>query len=416
MGNKSGSGAASAGSGFGSFETVEQGPSDPILGVKTRFLADTDTEQRTNVSVGAYRDGQGRPVVLEVVKKAEQRILSDVARVKEYLPIAGDPKFRQATKEFCFGADCKAVQEDRVATIQALSGTGALRVGAEFIATHFPGATVYIPNPTWGNHFKIFGNGGLQTAKYRYLDTATRGLDFKGMVEDMQRMPAGSVVVLHVCAHNPTGVDPTQEQWREMARVVQAQGLLPFFDSAYQGFATGDVDADAFPVRLFEEAGMQMLVAQSYSKNMGLYGERIGALNIVCPTREAMPKVMSQLELVVRAMYSNPPRHGAAIAATILTDPELRAEWKLELKAIVDRIILMRKGLREAIEATGAPGNWDFITTQIGMFTFTGLAAEQVASMEKNYHLYMPSNGRISVAGLTEDKLEHVAKAIRSVL
>ncbi|CAK9049709.1 Aspartate aminotransferase [Durusdinium trenchii] len=400
--------AGEKGSGFVSFESVVMGPPDAILGVKTRFLKDT-SEQRTNVSVG-------KPVVLEAVKKAERLILENDARIKEYLPIAGDPEFRQATKEFCFGADAKAVKEDRVATVQALSGTGALRVGAEFLNTHFPGTQVYIPDPTWGNHFKIFGNAGLQTHKYRYLDVKTRGLDFEAMLADLRKAAPGSVVVLHVCAHNPTGVDPTTEQWAKIADTVADCKLLPFFDSAYQGFATGDVEKDAFAVRLFEERGLPMLVAQSYSKNMGLYGERIGALNVVCPSKDAMTRVMSQLELVVRAMYSNPPRHGAAIAATILTNPELRAEWLVELKAIVDRILQMRKGLREAIEATGAPGDWSFITNQIGMFTFTGLSAEQVASMEKNYNIYMPSNGRISVAGLTDDKLDHVAAAIRSVL
>ncbi|GBG28521.1 Aspartate aminotransferase, cytoplasmic [Hondaea fermentalgiana] len=398
-----------------SFEKVEQGPPDAILGVKTRFLAD-DSPESVNVSVGAYRDAQGKPLVLEVVRKAEKAILEDASRNKEYLGIAGDVKFRQATQEFCFGADAKSVKEGRVATVQALSGTGALRVGAEFLATHFAGTKVYIPNPTWGNHFKIFGNAGLETAKYTYLNPATRGLDFEGMMKDLEQAPAGSVVVLHVCAHNPTGVDPTAEQWQKIVDLLTERQLLPFFDSAYQGFASGDVDKDAYAVRLFESKGQQMMVAQSYSKNMGLYGERVGALNVVCPSAGACARVMSQLELVIRPMYSNPPRHGAAIAALILTDPKLREEWKVELKGIVDRILAMRKGLREAIEATGAPGDWSFITDQIGMFTFTGLSADQVASMEKNYHIYMPSNGRISVAGLTSDKLEHVAKAIRSVL
>mmetsp|Transcript_18753 Transcript_18753/g.36742 ORF Transcript_18753/g.36742 Transcript_18753/m.36742 type:complete len:404 (+) Transcript_18753:184-1395(+) len=398
-----------------SFETIEQGPPDAILGVVARFRADKSAD-RVNVSVGAYRDGQGKPVVLNVVHKAEKMLIEDKTRNKEYLPIAGDGVFCQATKEFCFGKDSKAVKEDRIATIQALSGTGALRVGAEFLNTHFPGTKVYIPDPTWGNHFKIFGNAGLETAKYTYLDTATRGLDFDGLMKDLGEAPPGSVVILHVCAHNPTGVDPTEEQWQKIANLCAERQLMPFFDSAYQGFASGDVDKDAFAVRLFESQGHQMMVAQSYSKNMGLYGERIGALNVVCPSAQAAVRVISQLELVARAMYSNPPKHGAAIASLILTDPELHKEWRVELKAIVDRILDMRKGLREALEASGAPGDWSFITEQIGMFTYTGLSAEQVASMEEKYHIYMPSNGRISVAGLTSDKIDYVAEAIRSVL
>jgi len=400
---------------FKSFDSVEQGPPDAILGIKKRYLADPSPE-RIDVAVGAYRDAEGKPLVLEVVKKAERIILEDGSRVKEYLPIAGDPKFRQASQEFCFGKDAEGVASKRIATVQALSGTGALRVGAEFIATHFPGTLVYISDPTWGNHFKIFGNAGLETRKYRYWDPSTRGLDFSGMIEDLKKAPEGSVVVLHVCSHNPTGVDPTEAQWEEVLELVKTRKLLPFFDSAYQGFASGDADADARAVRLFERAGLEMLVAQSYSKNMGLYGERIGALNVVTSSAEAAERVMSQLELVIRAMYSNPPRHGAAIAGLILTDPALCEAWKTELKGMTDRIKQMREELRAAIEDTGAPGDWSFVTTQIGMFTFTGLSAEQVASMEKNYNIYMPSNGRISVAGVTQDKIPRIATAIRSVL
>lgn len=315
-----------------------------------------------------------------------------------------------------FGSDARGVVEERIATVQALSGTGALRVGAEFIATHFPGTKVFISDPTWGNHFKIFGNAGLETVKYRYWDPSSRGLNLAGMLEDLSKAPQGSVVVLHVCAHNPTGVDPTKDQWAQILDVVKARKLLPFFDSAYQGFATGDMVADAFAVRLFEQNGLEMLVAQSYSKNIGLYGERIGALNVVCKSKAARDRVMSRLELVIRAQYSNPPRHGAAIVALVLTDPQLRKEWDVELKEIVKRIQTMRATLRKAVEDTGAPGDWSFITSQIGMFTLTGLSSEQVASMEKNYNIYMPSNGRISVASVTDAKIPRIAKAIRSVL
>eukprot|EP00516_Mucochytrium_quahogii_P008459 CAMPEP_0203758780 /NCGR_PEP_ID=MMETSP0098-20131031/11631_1 /ASSEMBLY_ACC=CAM_ASM_000208 /TAXON_ID=96639 /ORGANISM=" , Strain NY0313808BC1" /LENGTH=404 /DNA_ID=CAMNT_0050651375 /DNA_START=80 /DNA_END=1294 /DNA_ORIENTATION=- len=400
---------------FESFSQVEQGPPDAILGIKTKFLADANPA-RVNVSVGAYRDSQGKPLLLNVVKKAEAIILNDETRNKEYLPIAGDAKFIAATQEFCFGKEAACVKENRVATVQALSGTGALRVGAEFVHTHFPGTVVYIPDPTWGNHFKIFGNAGLETRKYRYFDMKTKGLDFSGLIEDLKSAPAGSIVVLHVCSHNPTGVDPTEDQWREILAVVKSNKLLPFFDSAYQGFATGCVDKDAFAVRLFEAQCVEMFCAQSYSKNMGLYGERIGALNVVLRSPEAKPKVISQLELVVRAMYSNPPRHGAAIAALILTDPVLLAEWKVELKGMTDRIQSMRQGLREAIEKLETPGDWEFITSQIGMFAFTGLPKDKVEAMQKNHHIYMPMNGRISIAGVTDGNIPQIAKAIRSVL
>jgi aspartate aminotransferase len=400
---------------FSSFDVVTMGPPDPILGIGKRMKGDPSKE-KVDVVVGAYRDGAGKPLVLNVVRKAEQRIVADLSRNKEYLPIAGDPLFCSATASFCFGASAKALKEQRVATVQALSGTGALRVGAEFLFNFFPGATVFISDPTWGNHFQIFGNAGLKTAKYRYWDAKSRGLDFAGMVADLSAAAPGSVVVLHVCSHNPTGVDPSAAQWQQVLDLCKAKQLLPFFDSAYQGFGSGDADKDAFAVRLFEQAGMPMLVAQSYAKNMGLYGERVGALNVVCPSTEARDKVLSRLELVIRAQYSNPPKHGAAIAALILTDPELNAEWRVELKGMTDRIKAMRAGLRKALEEQGAPGDWSFMTSQIGMFAYSGLSAEQVATMEKESHIYMTSNGRISMAGVTAEAIPRLSKAIRSVL
>jgi aspartate/tyrosine/aromatic aminotransferase len=367
--------------------------------------------------------------------------------------------FIKGTQEFCFSESAKCLKEDRVATAQALSGTGALRLGAEMLRFHYAPVPIYVPAPTWGNHHKIFAHAGLEVRTYQYFKPETRGLDFEKMIADLKAAPQGAVVVLHVCSHNPTGVDPTAEQWAEILKVVQEGKLLPFFDSAYQGFASGDTEKDAYAVRLFEEAGLEMMVAQSYSKNMGLYGERIGALNIVCPSSEAKKNVISQLEIIIRAMYvlnmrvsiylsiylsiyylyicisicisiylyiyvyicisinlpipllsneirshhltsryfmsahpqrtlltcdnddddddghnnnrySNPPRHGAAIAGGILTDKTLCDEWKAELKTMTDRIAAMRTGLRAELERLNTPGDWSFITTQVRTYIY----------------------------------------------
>ena len=293
------------------FNHVPMAPPDPILGVKRRYDADTHKD-KLDLGIGAYRNGEGKPVVLGVVREAEKIILNDMKLNKEYLPQQGDARFISCTQKFLFGESSVSLKEGRIATVQALSGTGALRLGAELIAQERPCA-VYVPNPTWGNHQSIFGIGAkLPVHSYRYFDKKTLGLDLKGMLEDINNAPNGSCIILHVCAHNPTGVDPTKEQWQEILKVMQAKKHLPFFDSAYQGFASGDVDADAYAVRLFDQAKIEMLVAQSYSKNLGLYGERIGALNVVCLDSKVAVAVDSQLGMIVRRMYSNPPRHGAA--------------------------------------------------------------------------------------------------------
>mmetsp|Transcript_11797 Transcript_11797/g.13597 ORF Transcript_11797/g.13597 Transcript_11797/m.13597 type:complete len:400 (+) Transcript_11797:163-1362(+) len=397
------------------FENVKEGPPDAIFLVKQKYLADP-SDKKLDVGIGAYRDANGKPYVLNVVRKAEERVLSDKTRVKEYLGIDGNREFIAATQKLLFGQDAQCLKDGKVATVQALSGTGALRIGAEFVAEQFPNSMVYVPNPTWGNHKKIFQRAGMKVGQYRYWLQETRGLDIEGLLEDLSKLPSQSVVVLHVCSHNPTGVDPSPEQWKEIMKVVQKQQLVPFFDSAYQGFASGDLERDAYSIRLFAENGIPLLCAQSYSKNMGLYGERIGALNVLCDTASLVPAVVSQLKIIIRANYSNPPRHGAAIASTILNDPQLFEEWKVELKGMSDRIIAMRVGLRKLLEQKGAPGDWSFITNQIGMFTYTGLNNDQVAEMTKNYHIYMPGTGRISIAGLTEPTLDQMATAIRSVL
>ncbi|KAG1346722.1 putative Aspartate aminotransferase 3, chloroplastic [Cocos nucifera] len=427
------------------FAHVVQAPEDPILGVTVAYNKDP-SPVKVNLGVGAYRTearSLGSLDEMDFVKRlinpffrlafypicpfvtgreaacseCEYFIYEGIrkvyyfpflsrgeavpdkpwdvfmSRVKEYLPITGLAEFNKLSAKLIFGADSPAIQENRVATVQCLSGTGSLRVGAEFLARHYPQRTIYIPQPTWGNHPKVFTLGGLSVKTYRYYDPATRGLNFQGLLEDLSSAPSGAIVLLHACAHNPTGVDPTLDQWEQIRQLMRSKGLLPFFDSAYQGFASGSLDADAQSVRMFVADGGECLMAQSYAKNMGLYGERVGALSIVCRSADVAVRVESQLKLVIRPMYSNPPIHGASIVAAILKDRALFHEWTVELKAMADRIISMRQMLFDALRARGTPGDWSHIIKQIGMFTFTGLNSEQVAFMTKEYHIYMTSDG-----------------------
>lgn len=397
------------------FSNIAQAPEDPILGVTVAYNKDTSSA-KLNLGVGAYRTEEGKPLVLNVVRKAEQLLVNDTSRVKEYLPILGLADFNKLSAKLILGADSPAVLENRIATAQCLSGTGSLRVGAEFLARHYHERILYIPQPTWGNHPKIFTLGGLQVKGYRYYDPATQGLDFQGLLQDLEAAPSGAIVLLHACAHNPTGVDPTLEQWEEIRKLMRSKQLLPFFDSAYQGFASGNLDADAQPVRMFVADGGELFAAQSYAKNMGLYGERVGALSIVCKTADVASRVESQLKLVVRPMFSNPPIHGASIVATILKNQDLYTEWTAELKAMADRIISMRQELFDALTTRGTPGDWSHIIKQIGMFTFTGLNSSQVAFMTQEYHIYMTSDGRISMAGLSSRTVPHLADAIHAAV
>ncbi|XWS72039.1 hypothetical protein CRYUN_Cryun02cG0006600 [Craigia yunnanensis] len=397
------------------FASVVQAPEDPILGVTVAFNKDPNPI-KLNLGVGAYRTEEGKPLVLNVVRKAEQLLVNDQSRVKEYLPILGLAEFNKLSAKLILGDDSPAIQGNRVATAQCLSGTGSLRVGAEFLAKHYHQHTIYIPLPSWGNHLKVFTMAGLSVKTYRYYDPTTRGLDFQGLLEDLGAAPAGAIVLFHACAHNPTGVDPTLEQWEQIRQLIRSKGLLPFFDSAYQGFASGSLDADAQPVRMFVADGGECLIAQSYAKNMGLYGERVGALSIVCKVADVASRVESQLKLVIRPMYSSPPIHGASIAATILKNSDMYDEWKIELKVMADRIISMRKQLYDALSARGTPGDWSHIIKQIGMFTFTGLNRDQVAFMTKEYHIYMTSDGRISMAGLSSKTIPHLTDAVHAAV
>jgi len=389
---------------------VEQAPPDLVLGITEAFKADTDPN-KLNLGVGAYRTEELQPYVLNVVRTAEERMLQ-ANENKEYLPIEGLQGFRTATVDLLLGKDSKAVKENRVATLQALSGTGSLAVAAQFIHQFLPGKTVYISNPTWPNHKNIFALAGVPWDTYRYFKPETIGLDFEGMVEDIEKAPEGSIILLHGCAHNPTGIDPTKDQWATIADIIEKKGHLAFFDVAYQGFASGSLVEDAYAPRYFESRGLEFLVAQSYSKNLGLYGERVGALNVITKDSETAGKVLSQLKRLARAIWSNPPVHGARIVSEVVGNPDLFKEWEGEMELMSGRIKNVRKVLREKLEALNPDRDWSFITSQIGMFTYTGCTVPQVENMTKKWHVYMTKDGRISLAGLSVAKCDWLAEAI----
>ncbi|KAF6147602.1 hypothetical protein GIB67_031593 [Kingdonia uniflora] len=393
------------------FEHVKMAPPDPILGVSEAFRADTD-EMKLNLGVGAYRTEELQPYVLQVVKKAENLML-ERGDNKEYLPIEGLAAFNKVTAELLFGADNPVIKEGRVATVQGLSGTGSLRLAGALIERYFSGAKVLISSPTWGNHKNIFNDSNVPWGEYRYYDPKTVGLDFDGMISDLKVAADGSFILLHGCAHNPTGIDPTPEQWEKIADVIQEKNHIPFFDVAYQGFASGSLDEDASSVRMFVARGMEVLVAQSYSKNLGLYSERIGAMNVVCSSPDAATRVKSQLKRIARPMYSNPPIHGARIVANVVGDPVLFNEWKEEMELMAGRIKTVRQKLFDSLSTKDKSGkDWSFILKQIGMFSFTGLNKAQSDNMTDKWHVYMTKDGRISLAGLNLAKCEYLADAI----
>lgn len=333
---------------------------------------------------------------------------------KEYAGITGIPEFTKAAANLAYGKDSPVL--DRLAITQSISGTGALRIGAAFLNAFYPGAkNIYIPTPSWANHNAVFSHSGLNVQKYRYYNKDTIGLDFEGMLADIKAAPKGSIFLFHACAHNPTGVDPTPEQWKEISAAVKAAGHYSFFDMAYQGFASGDIDKDAFAVRHFVEQGHNICLAQSFAKNMGLYGERVGAFSIVCENAEEKKRVDSQIKILVRPLYSNPPIHGARIAAEILNNPTLYNQWLGEVKGMADRIITMRALLKENLEKLGSKHDWSHITSQIGMFAYTGLNAEQMERLAKEMSVYATKDGRISVAGITTDNVGRLAEAIYKV-
>lgn len=391
---------------------VEPAPKDPILGVSEAFLADKHP-QKMNVGVGAYRNDDGKPVVLDCVREAERRIAG--SEFMEYAPMGGLVKFNNLSIKLAYGEESAAVAENRVASVQALSGTGACRLFAEFQKRFHPESQIFIPVPTWANHHNIWKDAHVTGKAYRYYDPKTRGLDFKGLMEDVESAPGGSFFVLHACAHNPTGVDPTPEQWKEISAAFKRKNHFALFDMAYQGFASGDTERDARAIRIFMEDGHQVACAQSFAKNMGLYGQRIGCLSVVCQDDKEAVSVKSQLQLVARPMYSNPPVHGALLVSTILGDADLKAQWHTEVKMMADRIISMRESLRNSLESAGSKQSWEHITDQIGMFCYSGLSPEQVDRLTRDFHIYLTRNGRISMAGITSKNVDYLAHAIHDV-
>lgn len=390
------------------------GPPDPILGISEAFKRDTDP-RKINLGVGAYRDGNGRPYVLPAVREAEARVVA--AKLdKEYAPITGVPSFVEHAARLAYGADSKPLTENRIAATQSISGTGALRVAGEFLARLYPyNKTIYLPTPTWGNHIPIFRNAGLEIKHYAYYNKDTVGLDFEGMVRDLQAAPEKSIVLLHACAHNPTGVDPTQDQWRKLSDVIKEKGHQVLFDMAYQGFASGDLNRDAFAVRHFVSEGHGIILSQSFAKNMGLYGERAGLLSFVTADPDERARIESQLKVTIRPIYSNPPLHGARIANAILSDAQLYDQWLVELKGMADRINGMRSTLRERLADLGSKQSWEHITNQIGMFAFLGISPEQADALVNEHHVYLTREGRISVAGITDHNVQHLAESLYKV-
>jgi len=324
--------------------------------------------------------------------------------------------FLRESFAFAYSPESKPLVEGRVGGVQTISGTGGLRIGGEFFNRFCgEGSAIYLPNPTWGNHIPIMKDAGLEVRKYTYYDPATCGLDFQGMLADIQAAPSQSVFLLHACAHNPTGVDPTEDQWREISNAIKAKNHVAFFDCAYQGFASGDAEKDAFAVRHFVEEGHLIMLCQSFSKNFGLYGQRTGALSVVAESPEEMERVVSQLKILVRPMVSNPPVHGARLVSTILQDPDLRSQWAVDCKGMADRITAMRQLLADRLTALGSKRSWVHITDQIGMFCYSGLSPEECQAMREEKHVYMPSDGRISMAGVTSGNVDYLAEAIHAV-
>ncbi len=393
------------------FSAVPLAPRDPILGLTEAFVADTNPS-KVNLGVGVYQDGTGKLPLLECVRRAEQRLAED-PKPRGYLPIDGLPGYTKAVRELVFGADSAAVAAGRVVTVQALGGTGALKIGADFLRRFDPDAKVLISDPSWENHEALFTRAGFTVESYRYYDADARGVDFEGMLADLAAAPAGTIVVLHACCHNPTGYDLTEQQWGSVIDTVTRAGLVPFLDMAYQGFSES-LDADGAVVRRFAETGLPVLVSTSFSKSLGLYGERVGALSVVCADAEEAARLLSQDKIVIRTNFSNPPTHGAQLAATVLADPELRALWIDELGGMRDRIKSMRLRLVAGLEAAGIT-DMGFIATQVGMFSYSGLTKEQMVALREQHGVYGTDKGRICVAALNERNIDHVCAAIADV-
>ncbi len=395
------------------FASVEMAPRDPILGLNEAFAADTRTT-KVNLGVGVYFTDEGKIPVLRAVAEAERQRLAQAAP-RGYLPIEGLAAYDSAVQKLLFGESSPIIAEGRAITAQGLGGTGALKIGADFLKRLLPESVVAISDPSWENHRALFESAGFKVVNYPYYDAKTQGVDFVAMLDFLGQLPARSIVVLHACCHNPTGADLSAEQWKQVVDVVAARNLIPFLDMAYQGFAEG-IEPDGAAVKLFAASGMSMFVSSSFSKSFSLYGERVGALTIVDASKEESSRVMSQLKRVIRTNYSNPPTHGGTVVATVLNNPELRAMWETELGEMRERIKQMRAALVEKLKANGAKRDFSFVLKQRGMFSYTGLSAEQVQRLQSEFGIYAVSTGRICVAALNSKNVDYVAKAIAQVI
>jgi aromatic-amino-acid transaminase len=395
------------------FEHVEPYPGDPILTLNEEFKSDPRAN-KINLSIGVYLDEASRLPVMRAVREAESALLAAIGP-RPYLPMSGLPAYRSLVQQLLFGAHHDAVAAGRIATVQTLGGSGALKVGADFLRSYFPDAQVWISDPSWDNHRAIFAGAGLTVQSYPYYSAATKQVDFARMLAALQTIPAGSIVLLHACCHNPTGADLDETQWRALAQLVKSRALLPFFDIAYQGFGEG-IDEDAFALRHFAAEGIPLLVASSFSKNFSLYGERCGSLNVLCANARQADTVLGQLQATIRRNYSSPPAHGARIIATVLENAEMRAAWEEELTAMRVRIKAMREGLYAALKSRKPESDFDYVLEQKGMFSFTGLTVAQVARLREEFAVYLVGSGRLCVAALTQDTIAPAADAIVCVL
>ncbi|MFZ6742568.1 aromatic amino acid transaminase [Undibacterium sp. JH2W] len=395
------------------FQHVEAYPGDPILSLNEAFGKDPRTN-KINLSIGIYFDDAGKIPMLPSVRAAEHKVVAD-AGARPYLPMEGAANFRTAVQELLFGADSAAVKAGRVVTIQSVGSSGGLKVGGDFIKRYFPTSTMLVSDPTWDNHKAVFEGCGLAVKTYPYYDAATGGLRFDAMIEALKTAEKKSIVLLHACCHNPTGVDLTQEQWQQLVPVLKERELIAFLDLAYQGYGDGIVE-DAYAVRLLAEQGLSFFVANSFSKSMSLYGERCGALSVVCPDAVQAVNVMGQLKATIRRNYSNPPLHGGQLVARVLSDPELRPMWEAEVVAMRDRIQLMRRKLHDVLSAKLPGRDFSYFLTQRGMFSYTGLTAEQCDRLKEEFGVYLVRSGRMCVAGLNTGNVEATASAIAAVL
>jgi len=395
------------------FSSVDMAPRDPILGLTEAFNTDTRTT-KVNLGVGVYYDDAGKLPLLRAVRTAEEARMKN-APPRGYQPIEGSPAYNKAVQDLLFGQGAALTADGRVVTAQALGGTGALKIGADFLKRLLPQAKVYISDPSWENHRALFEAAGFDVDVYPYFDAETRGVRFDAMIAHLKALPAHAIVLLHACCHNPTGADLTDAQWGEVVEVCKARNLVPFLDMAYQGFAE-DIEKDAVAVRLFVQSGLSFVISSSFSKSFSLYGERVGALSIVTASKDEAARVLSQLKRTIRTNYSNPPTHGGAVVAAVLSTPELRTMWEQELGEMRDRIRAMRTGLVDKLASRGVSRDFSFVVRQRGMFSYTGLTVAQVDRLRDEFGIYAVSTGRICVAALNSKNIDYVADSLATML